>query len=300
MVNKDVEFRVGVIILIGIILLAVSIFWLRDYQLEKNSKIVQVRFDDVGTLAEGDKITVYGVRMGKVKKLELDGSGVVVDLLIDQEVQITKGTKFVIKNFGVMGERFIAITQGEDMTPVEENSILQGDYDTGLPEVMGLMGDMMVELRELVHSFKQTVGSDSSLTKFNATVSNLESVSANLDNYLKRNQTKLDNAATNFYKASNSMKDMVSNNSEKVDSTAARMDRMTVQLETFVGKLDTLATSFRTFADNLNNPEGTLQLLTEDRRLYDDLRKTADNLDDLILDVKANPQKYINLKVELF
>jgi hypothetical protein len=38
----------------------------------------------------------------------------------------------------------------------------------------------------------------------------------------------------------------------------------------------------------------------EDRRLYDDLRKAADNLDDLVSDIRANPRKYINLKFELF
>ena len=43
-----------------------------------------------------------------------------------------------------------------------------------------------------------------------------------------------------------------------------------------------------------------MQLLMEDRRLYDDLRRTADNVDDLINDIRANPRKYINLKVELF
>jgi hypothetical protein len=41
-------------------------------------------------------------------------------------------------------------------------------------------------------------------------------------------------------------------------------------------------------------------MMVDDRRLYDDLRKTADNLDDLIRDIRENPKKYIQLKVELF
>jgi hypothetical protein len=40
--------------------------------------------------------------------------------------------------------------------------------------------------------------------------------------------------------------------------------------------------------------------MMKDRRLYDDLRGTADNIDQLINDIRANPQKYINLKVEIF
>ncbi|MEW5925592.1 MAG: MCE family protein, partial [Candidatus Zixiibacteriota bacterium] len=56
----------------------------------------------------------------------------------------------------------------------------------------------------------------------------------------------------------------------------------------------------REFADNLNNGDGTIQMLVDDRRLYDDLRKTASNLDALINDIRENPGKYIDLKVELF
>ena len=41
-------------------------------------------------------------------------------------------------------------------------------------------------------------------------------------------------------------------------------------------------------------------MLFEDRRLYDDLRKTADNIDDLITDIRENPQKYLSVKVKIF
>ena len=159
---------------------------------------------------------------------------------------------------------------------------------------------MIVELRSLVGSFKKSVGSDSSLQKFNNTVTNLESVSASLADYMKRNESRLDKTADNFHQASKELNRMLSQNSHKVDSAAARVDRISIKLEDFVGQLDSLSTSFRGFAQSLENPDGTLQLLIEDRRLYDDLRRTADNIDDLVNDIRANPRKYINLKVELF
>lgn len=300
MAKNDVEFRVGVIILLGIIILAVSIYWLRDYKLEQNSKMVQVSFGDVGTLTVGDNVTVSGMRKGKVKKMTLTENGVTVEMMLANDVRITKGTRFVIKNLGVMGERYIAITQGEDTTTVPTDVVFQGEYDTGIPEVMGLLGEMMVELRTLVRSFKNTIGSDSSLTKFNRTITNLELVSKSLSDYLENNERNLNRTADNFYQASESFKNIVKDNKTKIDSTAVRIDRITGNMENLITQLDSLSLSFRQFADNINNPEGTLQLLTEDRRLYDDLRKTADNIDDLITDIKANPRKYINLKVEIF
>jgi hypothetical protein len=40
--------------------------------------------------------------------------------------------------------------------------------------------------------------------------------------------------------------------------------------------------------------------LMQDRRLYDDLRRTAGSLDDLVKDIREHPKKYLNVKVELF
>jgi phospholipid/cholesterol/gamma-HCH transport system substrate-binding protein len=300
MAATNIEFRVGVIILIGLVILGGSLYWLQGYKLERNAQAIRVRFDDVGTLAVGDKVTVSGVHKGKVNGLTLTEDGVEVKLLIYRDVVLKRDATFVIKNLGLMGERFIAVWPGRDSILFDPEQVAVGQYDTGLPEVMGLMGEMITELRNLVVSFKRTVGSDSSLAKFDNTVKNLEQVSASLADYLSRNEDKLDQTADNFLRASKELKRLMSENSQAVDSSAQRFDRVTRKLERFADQLDTLSTSAREFADAINNPDGTVQLLLEDRRLYDDLRRTADNIDDLINDIRTNPRKYINLTLKLF
>ncbi|NOY88277.1 MAG: MCE family protein [FCB group bacterium] len=298
--TRDIEFRVGLIILIGIIILGGSLYWLRDYKLKRNSQTIKVQFNDVGTLSVGDKVTVFGVRKGKVDGLHLTDKGVVVELLLSRNVKLKDDARFVIKNLGLMGERFIAIKPGKDSIAFDTSSVATGNYDTGLPEVMGLLGDMITELRSLVSSFKKTVGSDSSLRRFDNTIKNLETTSKAMSEYMQRNENKFNKTADNFYKASQELNSFLSQNSQKIDSSTQRVYRITTKLERFVDRLDTLSTAFRQFADDINNPEGTLQLLTQDRRLYDDLRRTADNIDDLVSDIRAHPRKYINLKVEIF
>jgi phospholipid/cholesterol/gamma-HCH transport system substrate-binding protein len=300
MASKDVEFGVGITILAGIVLVAASIYWLQEYHLERNSQSVNVLFEDVGTLAVGDKVTVSGVHHGKVRDLKLTEDGVLVTLTIGADLVLKSDARIVIRNFGLMGERFIAITPGSDSEPLDLTQTVLGYYDTGLPEVMGYLGEMVVELRHLTRSLRRSIAADSTLDKFSRTADNLESISASLSGYLKRNESKLDETASNFVSASRDLKQLLADNRAQVDSTVSRMDRTSVKLDRFVGQLDSLAGSAREFAGTLNDPDGTLHLLLEDRRLYDDLRKTADNIDDLILDIKANPRKYINLKVELF
>ncbi len=300
MASKNIEFRVGVIILIGIIILAGSLYWLQGYRLKQDSQVLRVFFDDVGTLAAGDRVTVSGVRKGKVDHLRLTPHGVEVELWLSNDVVLKKDAQIVIKNLGLMGERFVAIQPGHSEELFDLSQPARGLYDTGLPEVMGLMGEMITELRNLVVSFKRTVGSDSSLALFSSSLETLQQVSASLADYMERNESKLDRTADNFLAASRELNQMLRANRGYFDSTLQRADRVTITLEQMVSRLDTLSISAREFADNLNNPDGTLQLLLEDRRLYDDLRRTADNIDDLINDIRANPRKYINFTMEIF
>ena len=300
MTAKNVEFRVGIVVLLGVFILAASLYWLQGYKLKVNSIFTQVVFDDVGTLSIGDRVTVSGVRKGKVSDLKLTDRGVLVELQLNQDVVLKRDATFTIKNMGLMGERFIAVNPGRDSIPFDLSQPVRGQYDTGLPEVMGLMGEMIVDLRSLVASFRRTIGSDSTLGKFDRTVDNLERVSTSLATYLERHESSIDQTVNNFLQASARLNSLVKSNAPKVDSSLTRFDRVSARLDTLVIQMDTLSMAAREFADKLNNPDGTVNLLLEDRRLYDDLRRTADNIDDLITDIRANPRKYINLTVEIF
>ncbi len=300
MAYKNVEFKVGLFVVIGAVILAGSLYWLQGFRLQRDTQTVQVLFDDVGMLKVGNIVTVSGMFKGKVNGMSLTEQGVVVEFLLAGDVILKEDAQFIIRNYGLMGERFVAVYPGESEVLLDKTIFTRGRYDSGIPQVMGLMGEMVTELHELVIAFKRSVASDSTLNKFNHTVSNLETVSTSMAEYIQRNESKLDHTADNFLQASRELSGVLSRNAAKVDSSAARMDRLTINLEEFVIKLDTLSMSARDFADRLNNPDGTLQLMLEDRRLYDDLRRTADDIDDLIKDIKADPRKYINLKVELF
>lgn len=298
--KNNIEFRVGVLVLACLILLAMSVYWLQGYKLERNSQIIRVRFNDAGALAVGDQVTVSGILNGKVQNLRLSDDGVVVELRVWKDVVLKKDATFTIKNMGVMGERFVAIHPGRDSALFDNSGIVEGRYDTGLPDVMGLLGEMIAELRVMVSSLKRTVASDSSLAKFNATIDNFEKVSASLERSVVRNEKQFTESAENFVSASRRMNQLVHRNAGLIDSSSSRIDRSTARLDIFTCKLDTIAVSARKFAKMLETEDGTLPLLMQDRRLYDDLRKTASSLDELVADIRAHPKKYINVKVELF
>lgn len=298
--SKNIEFRVGLIVLLGVALLAASLYWLQGLSLQREAQVYQVWFSDVGTLARGDRVTVSGVRRGKVNDLYLADSGVVVELLLSREVDLRRDARFMIRNLGVMGERYVAIKPGHDSIPLDSTIWHSGGYDAGIPELMGVLGQLAVELRDLVGSLHKTVATDSMLLRFNHTIANLERVSESMVRFTERNDQKIDSTAENMMQATRRLNGLLSRNAPLVDSTVSRSDRISQRLEVMVNRLDTVSLALHDFADAMQTEDGSLQLLLEDRRLYDDLRKTADDLDDLIADIKANPQKYLDFKISIF
>jgi len=300
MATKNIEFRVGILIIAAMVIFVGSIIWIQGYRFSKDNYRFNVIFDEVGSLAKGDPVMVSGIRMGRVLDLGLIDKGVEVELVVSNEVVLKDDATFTVKNIGLMGERFMAINAGKSDKRIDLSKTIFGRYDTGIPEVMGMMGEMTAELRNLVLAVKSSVASDQNLEKLAVTISNFEDVSKTLSDYLKRNEDNLDMAVTDFMKAAHGLEQLISRNSERIDSSLIRGDRVSGRIDSITSDLVAMASSARNFADRLNNGDGTLQLLVDDRRLYDDLRKTADNLEELVADIKEDPKKYLNLKLSLF
>jgi len=300
MASKNVEFRVGLLIIAGIIILVGLLYWIQGYRFGQDYRPVRVIFGDVGSLSKGDPVMVSGIRFGKVKDFTLTESGVLVTMSISNEVILKKDALFTVKNIGLMGERFISIKPGVSDEPLDLSVPPIGAYDTGIPEVMGMMGEMITELRNLVFAIKGSIASDENLDKLTNAISNFEDLSKSLADYMERNRNNFDKTAENFLAASRDLKRLVATGTDRVDSTLVRTEKISRDMETVVTNLEQMSKAAKEFADNLNQGDGTIQMLVDDRRLYDDLRKTAANLDALINDIQENPRKYIDLKVELF
>lgn len=300
MSSKYVELKVGILVIIGAAILVFGIWLAKGYRYGQKYYSVSVMFPEVGTLATGDPVTVSGVRMGKVQEVALDQGEVRVGIDIDQTVKLKEDATFMVKNFGMMGERFIAIKTGKSETPLDLSVPAQGTYDPGIPEVMGMMGDVIDNMSGMVDALEKSVMSPQTLDKFSETVTNLHTLTTRLEKSTRSYIPKIDTAVGNIAEMTESLKASVDGNKLHIDNAAQNFDSASVRLITLLNSLDSTSASLKSFAYDLDNSDGTLRMLMEDRRLYDDLRTTAKRLDSLIIDVRENPRKYINLKVEIF
>jgi phospholipid/cholesterol/gamma-HCH transport system substrate-binding protein len=125
--ERSLEFKVGLLILVSSAILIGMLVVLGNFSL-RSGFAFHLDFDYVGSLASGAPVKLSGLKVGKVKAVELHGGK--LDPAIGQRVQvrvtawvedrvadaIRGDAEFFINTAGVLGEQYLEIVPGKDWT----------------------------------------------------------------------------------------------------------------------------------------------------------------------------------------
>lgn len=295
--DRSIEVRVGVVVVIAIILLVLGVIWVKQYRFNEARYKCSVIFPNVGALGKGDPVAVSGVKKGEVESIELYQGNVLVTFNLTQDVVLKEDAKFTVMNIGLMGERFIEVYAGISDKPLDLTRPTQGYYDTGIPEVMGMMGEMVTEVRNLVMHLEGAIGTKWSQESLIEIIRNMRKVSNDLNQMMDKNKGKVNQSVDDLAYASSELKGLVKDNKKKLQTTADNFASSSAKLDSITTGLQEVSISLKNFTRKIEKGQGTLGQMVQDSSLYIDLRKTTKDLDSLILDIKANPKKYIKIKV---
>lgn len=295
--DRSVELRVGIVVVAAIILLILGIVWVKRYRFNVVRYDYSVIFPNVGALEKGDPVTISGVKKGEVEEIKLYQGDVLVTFNLTQDVILKEDAKFTVMNIGLMGERYIEIFTGHSDKLLDLSKPVRGYYDTGIPEIMGMMGEAVTDIRNLVSHLEGAVGTKWSQESIIEITRNLRKVSNDLNQMMEKNKDKFNRSVDDLSYASSELKSLVKDNKGKLQSTMDNFASSSTRLDSVTTSLQEVSTSLKGFTQKIEKGEGTMGKLVQDSSLYLDLRKTTQDLDSLILDIKANPKKYIKLKV---
>jgi phospholipid/cholesterol/gamma-HCH transport system substrate-binding protein len=295
--DKSTELKVGLVVLASCLLLLVGFIWIKGFSFQQSHYQYAVIFSNIGSLERGDPVSVSGVAKGKVDKIQLYQGDVLVTIDLAEDVVLKNDAKFTVMNIGLMGERFIAVETGHSDTRLDLSKPLRGSYDIGIPEVMGRMGEMIDQIRRLTGHLETVIGTESSQAALIQTIENLRSISQRIDTLLEQNKGRLDQTLGDLSKTSTELKQMVTTNKDKLQQTVDNFSSASGKLDNITTTLDTLSIFLKSITSKVENGEGSLGQLLNDTTLYDQIKKTTQNVDSLIVDIKKNPKKYLKISI---
>lgn len=288
---------IGLTAVVALLILIFGINFLRGINLFHTSNYYFVTYESVVGLNVSAPVTCNGFKVGQVREMryEYDDPGhVTCELALDKELKVPEGTVAVL-SADLLGTASIVLEMPMSNQYLPVGSKLPARQQAGL--VDGLQQDLLPQLAavmpqidSLLHAVTLVV-SDPALL---AAVQRLDKITADL-------QVLSTNAAA----ASKQLPAVVSNadqlvanlnaTSAKLDSVMATVNQM--PLDQTMADVQQIAANLKALTEQLQNKDSSLGMLINDPGLYNNLNATVASLDSLILDVKAQPKRYLKFSV---
>jgi phospholipid/cholesterol/gamma-HCH transport system substrate-binding protein len=254
-------------------------------------------FDNVSGLKEGDPVMVAGVRKGSVKSITLRQGKVHVDVFLESDVHLSSDSEFMVKSGGLVGLKYVEIDPGESGQPLDTSQPVQGVHQTDVFEVVGMFGNLITEVQQLVEKIDNSIGGGGILGSMEQTLADVQDVMKSIRSLVDENRTDFTEAVHDFKTTSRELKDLVSDNRGVVDSTVKQFHTSSERFDTVILQLEEISSAFKDIGQKINQSEGTLGELVNNRELYDELQQTTEEINLLIEDIKKHPDRYFKISV---
>jgi len=124
---KRIEITVGIFVFLGLLAMSWTAITIGQIGgLGETGYNLKATFDDVGGVRHGSDIMLAGVTIGRVDAVQLKGNDKATLILhIKEGVNITEDAFASVRTKGIIGDRYIRITQGMEDNMLEDGAEIE-------------------------------------------------------------------------------------------------------------------------------------------------------------------------------
>lgn len=295
------EIKTAILVLSSILLFIWGYGFLKGHDLLTSYKMLYVNYDNVDGLAVGAPVTISGLPVGSVKKIELqpESGKLIVQIQIKSDFPISKSSVAQMYSPSALGGKQIAILPNlQDASSTETGDFLKSTEKLGLTDA--LVGQVMPVKDKLE---KVLENANLMLTNVNQLLD--EKTKANLQASLQNlNQTILE-----FKNTATQVNGLFADNKAKIGSTMSNIDKASANFSKMsdslskanightVKNLEKTLESVDKIMFGLQSGKGTMGKMLKDDALYTNFNKTSKELELLLQDLRLNPTRYVNVSL---
>ncbi len=290
--NKPkLEWKVGVFVIIGLVLLGVLLVsFSKGTSIFISTYEVKMRTSNIGGLIPGAKVVLAGVPIGTVDRIELeqDGKFVIAILEIREKYQIHGDALFFIEQAGFLGDQYVAVKVDKNAAPMlKDGAEVKCEEPFNMQEAarsaQGLIervDTMVKQINTAVDRVDKGLLSDATLKSLTTTITNLQSVSektvsaiSRIDQLVETNSPTLTRSLNNVADFSEKLSTMTNlvNFTEKLNKVADEL-QLTISenrgdIKSAVKNLEEATASANTIMKDVKEGKGLAGSLLHDEQL---------------------------------
>ncbi|MCA9729703.1 MAG: MCE family protein, partial [Candidatus Eisenbacteria bacterium] len=151
--------QLGALFLISILVLISGVLWFKNFHFAQQRTTVLAAFPSTSGLIKGDNVEVQGVPSGHVSEVRYEDGRSLVTMEIDRGAEIRVGSRFVIENVGIMGQKMVAVYPAKDGPVAEPGTVFRGGYQPGIPQLLEGLGTTLESVDRLAVRLESVMAS---------------------------------------------------------------------------------------------------------------------------------------------
>lgn len=286
------EVAVGGLLLAGVAAFLVLMMWLKGKSFAK-SVLVPVTFEDVMGLKVGDPVRTSGVRVGAVKKILLVSPGNVrVTLDVHDGPPPRDDAKARILSQDLFGARYIEYSPGASERALPLDSALGGLRAQDMGEMAEALGNRTRTLLDSANAITAMVSRE-----LRVTLRNTQALLSTLDRGAGASTTQLVGTLEELRNAIHRVDLLVSQNAPGATEMIGGMRNASLRADSVMRNLQRTSMAVDSIMAKINSGRGPAAALLNDSTVVYNLMQTNAALRDLLTDFRANPGRYIRLRL---
>lgn len=292
------EFKIGLWVIVGLALLFFGIDYLKGVNVLTPTNYYVAKYGNVQGLEISAPVTIDGYKVGQVRniKFDYDNPGKVeVMLALNKNLRLPEdsyaelvptllsGTQIQIH----LGRSKSMLAVGKEVQTRETSDLMSSLQSDVMPEVnriLPLVDSLLCNLNKLAGDPALAAG----IGRIDGITANLLTTSQGLNSAMNTQVPKIMNDAGRI--------------TTSLDTVAANLGTLSYQLKQLplnatMENVQAVTENLEALSNDLRNPNSTLGMLMNDPELYNRVNRVAADVDSLILDIKANPKRYISIKL---
>lgn len=310
------EFKIGIVVVCAISAFIWGVSFLKGSNLFSNKYYLYAVYPKIDNLIPSSPLQINGYKIGQVKTMSLikkDGKNqVLVTFLLTEDISIPKNSIARAVSADLLGAKAVEVVFSGESTYVESGDTLIAETEQGLKESFNkqlaplqakaenLIGsiDTVMNVVSSVLNTRTRANIDQSFESVRKAILSLEQTAYKLDDMMASEKPKMASILTNL----NGITGNLNKNEQKITNILNNFSNLSdslakTQLKSAVTNADNTLKELNILLAKINEGQGTIGKLAKNDSLYNNLNKSADDLDKLLKDLKENPRRYVHFSL---
>ncbi len=312
--NVSKELKVGLLAIVGIAIFVIGFKFLKGNNVFKRDLTYYAVYDNVDGLNPSNPVYISGYQVGRIKDIGLiqapDGTNkAFVTYSIHNTVKIPRGSVALIYATDLLGAKAVKISFVTNSTYYEDGDTIANGMELGMiDKIGGSITPLLVHLDSLVVGLNDIVAHDNK-DNLQAVIANINGLILQLNKDLPAITGGVNNLVndknSNLNKTLGNLASFTGNldqNNKKINHLLTNLDQFSdtlnqMQIKQTIANAELAIAQLNTLLAQINTGKGTMGKLVKDEALYNNLQNASQNLNLLLDDFKANPNRYVHLSL---